>query len=295
MDLQASNSPNRKSDSIFFRLSNRSSVNPNERFSGINSSTSSFNEDLNLISKVFLSYSPIKLIRIPSFSIQDFVILSETEILLLIYKETSVLTMQNTKNEMIKQEIFVTEDCLTTLIVDNSLKLVLTGGGSYETKIFIYKSQNLEPVAVLDSKKTIKSFSALENSFVISINSDNSVYKWNLTELGRFSIISNENYDFVSVCEKTGGIVLATKYGKILFVNELKIQIKEPFKIKKVKISYSGKYIAVNSFKHLIIYEIENNTFIKNKEKVFEFEIKDFCFNCLDLIIIALNNGTMVL
>ena len=74
-----------------------------------------------------------------------------------------------------------------------------------------------------------------------------------------------------------------------------KHEIKESIKIKGIKVSPSGKYIAVDSAETLYIYELINNSLEKINEKVFSTIIKDLSYNDQNLLAVTLRDGSIIL
>ena len=256
---------------------------------------SEFSGQIEELSIEFSSYKPSELSRFPTFAINDFFIVSESEALVLLYKNSSVLSYVNVNSTGFKLEATISEDSLETLVVDPHRKLAIVGCGLFENKIFIRDLVTLDELAIFPSSSRVCSMEvSFKSSFLISASEDGEIKKWDLNNLGKFAIVSNENYQLLTICSLHGWIGLATNYGKILYLAETKYEIKEPMRVKRIKASNSGTYLVVDLQKSLCIYKCQNSIAEKIIEKKFDYIIKDMAYN-LDMLFIGLVDGTIII
>ena len=137
-----------------------------------------FSVALESISKSFLESQPKQVARFPGYVIRDFQIISDSGILFLLFKDMSILNFYRFGNEILKLEVRVTDDSLNTLVVDKNKNFAIAGGGLFEQNIYIYNLSNLELVKTLNANCKIKKIcSSITHSFLVSVNSENGVFK----------------------------------------------------------------------------------------------------------------------
>jgi WD40 repeat protein len=259
-----------------------------------NLETLNFCECIEEISKDFSEYIPKEIVNFPNFTINDYHVVSEVEILFLLYKNASLLHYYKVGLEF-KMQAIVTEDSLQTLIVDSYKKIAIVGAGLFENRVFIYNLENLDLLNTLTCDNSIKSIaSSLSHSFLVTVNFDTNVNKWNLDTLNCESLIP-DNYQFISICDNKGWIALATNYGKLTYFADKKYEIKEPLRLKRVRISIDGTYVAIHTSKVLYIYKLSNQALEKIDEKSFDKCIIDLTYNSNDALLITLVDGTMII
>ena len=258
-------------------------------------STSKFSEQMEELSTEFATYKPSEFSRFPTFAINDFCILSQSEALVLLYRNSSLLSYVNTYSTGFKLEVTISDDSLQTLVVDPHRKLAIVGCGLFEKRIFIRDLVTLEELTILTSSSRVCSLEvSIKFAFLLTASEDGQVNKWDLHNLGNSSVLSNENYQFLTICDKHGWIGLATNYGKILYMAEAMYEIKEPMRVKRIIASNSGGYLAVDLQKSLCIFKCHNSISEKIIEKKFEYSIKSIECN-LDILFIGLVDGTLII
>lgn len=245
------------------------------------------------ISKVFSSSMPQELAKFPTYTVNDFFMITDKEIVLLLYKNSSSLNYYKFESNF-KLETNLSEDALQNLSVDLRREIIIVGCGLFETRIFINELKTFNPITVLDLNSCVEAFEVNpSHGFLISASQNGEVKMWDLDNLGQFSIVSNENYQLISICETFGWVALATNYGRILYTADFKYEIKEPMRVKQIKVSSSGRFLAVNLKSKLHIYNCENSAIVKVIEKNYSSNIKDLKYDS-NVLVIALVDGTII-
>jgi WD40 repeat protein len=243
----------------------------------------------------FSSRMPKELNKFPMLtSINAFYMLSDDQVLLLLYRTSSVLQLftlnQNTK----PVEVTVTEDSLQDLVIDPGLGLVLVGGGLFECKVFIYALPSLTAVAALSTSSPVSFI--IGNRFkhsVLTLQKDAGILEWDLNNPSSKSVISNESFHYVGVCEEKNWIALAMNYGKVVYLADEKYELKEQRKIKSLKVSNSGYFIAMDTLKSITVLELKSSVLSVRQYRECGQLIADYCFSPSDVLVIALVNGNI--
>ena len=166
----------------------------------LNSDSGDFSEFTKEINKEFSLQTPIEVTKFPTFTINDFYVVSTTEILFLLYKNSSILHYYKASDSDFKLETIISEDSLQTLIVDINKNIAIVGGGLFELRVFIYDLENFAIVTILNANSPVLNLAiSLSKSFLVTTTFESNVIKWNLLEYGKFEILSNEPYHFVSI------------------------------------------------------------------------------------------------
>ncbi|OMJ80406.1 hypothetical protein SteCoe_19361 [Stentor coeruleus] len=264
-------------------------------FGNQNAESLEFTKRLDEISSEFSQKLPHEIAKAPvGFSINDFTIIPPDKIIFLLYKTGTVLRLQQGDHDGYPLEVLVTEDLLQKLVVEVNLNIILVGGGLFETRIFVYTLDKFENVTSLNSGNIVSSIINYPGSGILySIHAEADVVAWDLKNMGKFSVVSNENFKFISVSQSKGWLALATKYGKIQYIADKTIEIKDIMNITKFKASYSGLYIAIGSKKSLTIYSYEEKSLNQGASHDFEAKILDLAYSPSDVLVISLINGEM--
>ena len=139
---------------------------------------SAFGDNIDRISQEFSKFLPTETTKFIGYTISDFFVISEIDILFLLYKNASYLTYYKSECSEKTLEIHVSEDYLHTLKVDMLRKLAIVGCGLFEKVIYVYRLDNLQKIAVLNSINQVYGIEiCLHYWFLISINTEKDVYK----------------------------------------------------------------------------------------------------------------------
>lgn len=259
-----------------------------------------FARDLDSVYKDFVDRLPVELKTLTGQklnSIIDFNYVSSDRVYILCYSSESYTELRLYDDSFLKakESKKLSDDCLTCLLVSESLNLVLVSGGLFENKIFVLNAETIEEIKILSTNKQVKSIAQCFNKGVFfSLQNDNGVFEWDLGNLGKFSVVTSENFECLSVSKNTGLVVVATSYGKIeVYEGEKKIEVKETIKIKGVLVSDFGEYLAVDSQNSVFVYKINEKSMEMIYSKEFEGVIKDLLFIKDNILVVVLKNGTI--
>lgn len=264
-------------------------------FANQNAESLDFTKRLEEISAEFSYKLPHEVGKAPvGFNINDFAVIAPNKVIFLLYKTNTVLRLQQGDSDGYPLEVLVAEDLLQKLVVEVNLNIALVGGGLFETRIFVYTLDKFEIITALNSGNIVSSIACIPGFGVLySMHTEGDVVAWDLKSMGKFSVVSNENFQFISMSQSKGWLALATKYGKIQYIADKTIEVKDSIIITKLKVSYSGLYIAIGSTKSITIYSYEDKSLIQCANHNFEAKILDLAYSASDILVISLTNSEM--